>query len=76
MYSSRKKIQEGKLLIACLRHSGLIEILASELRSYYSETFLVRPALGETFCVGIDRISDYTVPNTENDQVAMEINVG
>ena len=27
----------------------------------YSETCLIRHVLGETFCVGIDRVSDYTV---------------
>ena len=30
----------------------------------YSKTSLILKALGEKFCVGIDRVSDYTVQNT------------
>ena len=30
----------------------------------YTEICLIRHALGETFCVEIDRVSDFTVPNT------------
>ena len=34
-------------------------------KHYYSRTWLIQQALGEKFGVGIDRVSDYTVLNTE-----------
>ena len=33
--------------------------------SRYSKTSLIQHALGERFCVGIDRVLVYTVPNTD-----------
>ena len=43
----------------------------------YSKNCPICHALGENFYVGIDRVSDYTVENTkENDQIRMKINVG
>ena len=43
----------------------------------YSGTCLIRHALGEKFCVGIGRLSDYTitVKNIENGQKGMKVNV-
>ena len=36
----------------------------TDLHLYYSETCLIRHALGDKFCVGIDRVSDCTVLKT------------
>ena len=44
-----------------------------EKKKIFSEACLIRHALGETFWVGINRMSDYTVPKTQKNG---QINVG
>ena len=45
-------------------------------RPKYSETCLIQLALTEKFCVGIDKVSDYTVQKINRKIVDRKINVG
>ena len=42
------------------KDSPVVNYKKNIVNAIYSETCLIRQSLGETFCVGIDRVSDYT----------------